>query len=75
MNTMKAIRIHRRGGPEVLVYEDAPIPALHRATRWSASMQPASPGRCLSYDPHQHLGLLLPVDVALPTLGAPVSML
>ena len=29
MNTMKAIRIHRRGGPEVLVYEDAPLPALH----------------------------------------------
>ena len=28
MNTMKAIRIHRRGGPEALVYEDAPIPAL-----------------------------------------------
>jgi NADPH:quinone reductase-like Zn-dependent oxidoreductase len=28
MSTMKAIRIHRRGGPEVLVYEDAPIPAL-----------------------------------------------
>ena len=28
MNTMKAIRIHRRGGPETLVYEDAPIPAL-----------------------------------------------
>ncbi len=28
MNTMKAIRIHRRGGPEVLVYEDAPVPAL-----------------------------------------------
>jgi NADPH:quinone reductase-like Zn-dependent oxidoreductase len=28
MNTMKAIRIHRRGGPEVLVYEDAPMPAL-----------------------------------------------
>src|SRR4030095_4348675 len=27
-NTMKAIRIHRRGGPEVLVYEDAAIPAL-----------------------------------------------
>ena len=27
-NTMKAIRIHRRGGPEALVYEDAPIPAL-----------------------------------------------
>jgi NADPH:quinone reductase-like Zn-dependent oxidoreductase len=26
---MKAIRIHRRGGPEALVYEDAPIPALH----------------------------------------------
>ncbi|WP_242344578.1 NADP-dependent oxidoreductase [Anaeromyxobacter terrae] len=26
--TMKAIRIHRRGGPEALVYEDAPIPAL-----------------------------------------------
>ena len=28
MNTMKAIRIHRRGGPEALVYEDAPIPPL-----------------------------------------------
>jgi NADPH:quinone reductase-like Zn-dependent oxidoreductase len=28
MNTMKAIRIHRRGGPETLVYEDAPVPAL-----------------------------------------------
>ena len=27
-NVMKAIRIHRRGGPEALVYEDAPIPAL-----------------------------------------------
>jgi NADPH:quinone reductase-like Zn-dependent oxidoreductase len=27
-NTMKAIRIHRRGGPETLVYEDAPIPAI-----------------------------------------------
>ncbi len=26
--TMKAIRIHHRGGPEALVYEDAPIPAL-----------------------------------------------
>jgi NADPH:quinone reductase-like Zn-dependent oxidoreductase/catechol 2,3-dioxygenase-like lactoylglutathione lyase family enzyme len=25
---MKAIRIHERGGPEALVYEDAPIPAL-----------------------------------------------
>ena len=25
---MKAIRIHRRGGPEALVYEDVPIPAL-----------------------------------------------
>jgi NADPH:quinone reductase-like Zn-dependent oxidoreductase len=25
---MKAVRIHRRGGPEVLVYEDAPIPAV-----------------------------------------------
>src|SRR5919109_4838072 len=28
LNTMKAIRIHRRGGPEALVYEDVPIPAL-----------------------------------------------
>lgn len=28
INTMKAIRIHCRGGPEALVYEDAPIPAL-----------------------------------------------
>lgn len=26
--TMKAIRIHRRGDPEALVYEDVPIPAL-----------------------------------------------
>jgi NADPH:quinone reductase-like Zn-dependent oxidoreductase len=25
---MRAIRIHRRGGPEALVYEDAPIPVL-----------------------------------------------
>src|SRR5262249_6038758 len=25
--TMKAIRIHRRGGPETLVYEDVPVPA------------------------------------------------
>ena len=28
MKTMNAIRTHRRGGPEALVYEDAPIPAL-----------------------------------------------
>ncbi len=28
MSTMKAIRIHHRGGPEALVYEDAPIPSL-----------------------------------------------
>jgi NADPH:quinone reductase-like Zn-dependent oxidoreductase len=28
MNTMKAIRIHGRGGPETLVYEDIPVPAL-----------------------------------------------
>ena len=27
-NTMKAIRVHRRGGPEALVYEEAPVPAL-----------------------------------------------
>lgn len=26
--TMKAIRIHRRAGPEALVYEDAPIPVV-----------------------------------------------
>ena len=26
--TMKAIRMHHRGGPEALVYEDAPIPTL-----------------------------------------------
>ena len=26
--TMKAVRLHRKGGPEALVYEDAPIPAL-----------------------------------------------
>src|SRR4030095_5359059 len=26
--TMKAIRLHRRGGPEQLVYEDAPKPEL-----------------------------------------------
>jgi NADPH:quinone reductase-like Zn-dependent oxidoreductase len=25
---MKAIRIHERGGPEVLIYEDAPRPSL-----------------------------------------------
>ena len=28
MNVMRAIRIHRRGGPETLIYEDVPIPAL-----------------------------------------------
>ena len=28
MNTMKAIRIHQQGGPEVLQYEDAPRPNL-----------------------------------------------
>src|SRR3954469_20487202 len=27
-DTMKAVRIHRLGGPEGLVYEDAPVPAL-----------------------------------------------
>src|SRR5215813_6947461 len=27
-NTMKAIRLHKRGGPEQLVYEDAPKPEL-----------------------------------------------
>src|SRR3954471_11357628 len=26
--TMKAIRLHRAGGPEELLYEDAPVPAL-----------------------------------------------
>jgi NADPH:quinone reductase-like Zn-dependent oxidoreductase len=26
MKTMKALRLHRRGGPEQLVYEDAPLP-------------------------------------------------
>jgi NADPH:quinone reductase-like Zn-dependent oxidoreductase len=29
-NTMKAIRQHEFGGPEVLLYEDAPIPELHK---------------------------------------------
>jgi len=28
MNTMKAIRIHRLGGPETLVYDDVAIPVL-----------------------------------------------
>ena len=28
INTVKAIRVHRLGGPEALVYEDVPIPAL-----------------------------------------------
>jgi len=27
-NAMKAVRLHRRGGPDALVYEDAPRPAL-----------------------------------------------
>ena len=31
MNVMRAIRIHRQGGPEALVYEDVPIPALQPA--------------------------------------------
>ncbi|MGH8302720.1 MAG: NADP-dependent oxidoreductase [Steroidobacteraceae bacterium] len=29
MNKMMAIRAHRRGGPEVLEYEDAPVPDVH----------------------------------------------
>jgi NADPH:quinone reductase-like Zn-dependent oxidoreductase len=29
-NTMKAVRQHAFGGPEVLLYEDAPIPELHK---------------------------------------------
>jgi threonine dehydrogenase-like Zn-dependent dehydrogenase len=28
MSTMKAARAHKRGGPEVLRYEDAPVPAV-----------------------------------------------
>ena len=28
MTTMKAVRIHAYGGPEVLVYEDTPLPAI-----------------------------------------------
>ena len=28
MSTMKAVRAHQPGGPEVLRYEDAPIPAV-----------------------------------------------
>ena len=29
MTTMMAIRAHRRGGPEVLQYEEAPVPEVH----------------------------------------------
>lgn len=29
-NSMKAVRQHEFGGPEVLLYEDAPIPELHK---------------------------------------------
>src|SRR5438132_3753989 len=28
MGTMKAVRAHKRGGPEVLRYEDAPVPEV-----------------------------------------------
>ena len=28
MSTMKAVRAHKRGGPEVLRYEDAPVPEM-----------------------------------------------
>jgi NADPH:quinone reductase-like Zn-dependent oxidoreductase len=28
LNTMKAVRAHKRGGPEVLRYEDAPVPEM-----------------------------------------------
>lgn len=45
MNTMKAIRIHRRGGPESLVYENVPIPALQPGDAllsvYAASISPA----------------------------------
>src|SRR5438445_12123626 len=30
MSTMKAVRAHKRGGPEVLLDEDAPVPELGR---------------------------------------------
>ena len=33
---MKAIRIHRYGGPEALQYEDAPFRSHNRAKFWSA---------------------------------------
>ena len=42
---MKAIRIHRRGGPEALVYEDVPVPTLERGDALvrvhAASISPA----------------------------------
>ncbi len=28
MSSMKAVRIHKYGGPEVLVYEDVPVPEV-----------------------------------------------
>ena len=31
--------------------------------------------RRLSHDPHQHFGLLLPVDIALPALRTPIAVL
>ncbi len=33
---MKAIRIHERGGPQQLIYEDAPkpVPAVMQSSEW-----------------------------------------
>ena len=40
---MKAIRLHIRGGPEALVYEEARSPTRKPERYWCASMLPRSP--------------------------------
>ena len=40
--TMKANRIHRFGGPEVILFEDLPRQRLARTRFWSEFMRQAS---------------------------------
>jgi len=60
MNVMRAIRIHRREGPEALVYEDVPIPELQSALDVHRGTPPAS--RRIHVPAHQ-LGSKWPLKV------------
>ncbi|HLA74733.1 MAG TPA: NADP-dependent oxidoreductase [Gammaproteobacteria bacterium] len=84
MTTMKAVRIHNYGGPEVLVYEDVPRPAPKRGEVLirvhAAGVNPVDwkirSGRLQGRVDH-HLPLILGWDVAgvIETLGEGVTTL